>query len=376
MMVGSKMTSSKNDEPAPRSIGVSAESSAGSSDDEAAPARSSWRRWSPIVAATVVWWLLYRLNRPFWDQVVYDTAGMDPTSHWGTAVHFFFYDVSKIVLLLSGVIFLVTVLRSFMSVERTRALLGGRREGVGNAAAAGLGVVAPFCSCSAVPVFMGFVAAGVPLGVTLSFLIASPMVNEVAIVLLFGLFGWKITALYIASGLIIAIVAGTLLGRLKLERWVEPFVFETKLRGKQVDPSKGLSWDDRLQMGREEVVSILRKVWPYLLVGIGVGAAIHGWAPEAWFAEHAAGPLGVPIAVGLGVPLYSNAAGVMPLVEVLYDKGIPMGTLLAFMMSVVALSLPEMILLRRVLKPKLIATYVGVVATGILTTGLLFNLVL
>jgi uncharacterized membrane protein YraQ (UPF0718 family) len=334
------------------------------------------RRWSPIAIAAMAWWALYHWNLPFWDWVMYDVVGLDASSHWGSGAHFFVYDVSKIVLLLSGVIFLVTVLRSFMSVERTRALLGGRRQGVGNVAAAGLGVVTPFCSCSAVPVFMGFVAAGVPLGVTLSFLIASPMVNEVAIVLLFGLFGWKITALYIGSGLVIATVAGMVLGRMGLERWVEPFVFETKLRGKTIDPSQGMSWDDRLEMAREEVVSILRKVWPYLLVGIGVGAAIHGWAPEAWFAEHATGPLGVPIAVLLGIPLYSNAAGVMPLVEVLYDKGMPMGTLLAFMMSVVALSLPEMILLKRVLKPQLIATYVGVVATGILVTGLVFNAVL
>jgi uncharacterized membrane protein YraQ (UPF0718 family) len=340
------------------------------------PSKSSLARWAPVAGAAVVWWLLYSYNRPFWNWVVFDTVGMDPESHWGEAVHFFFYDVSKIALLLTGVIFLVTVLRSFMSVERTRALLGGRREGIGNAAAAGLGVVTPFCSCSAVPVFMGFVAAGVPLGVTLSFLIASPMVNEVAIVLLFGLFGWKIAALYIVSGLTVAILAGTLLGRMNLERWVEPFVFETKLRGKSIDPSKGMTWDDRLLMAREEVVSILRKVWPYLLVGIGVGAVIHGWAPEQWFAAHATGLLGVPIAVGIGVPLYSNAAGVIPLVEVLYDKGMPMGTLLAFMMSVVALSLPEMILLRRVLKPKLIATYVGVVASGILVTGLMFNLVI
>jgi uncharacterized membrane protein YraQ (UPF0718 family) len=337
---------------------------------------AAMRRWGPVALAALVWWMLYRANRPFWDWVVFDAAGMDATTHWGEAVHFFLYDVSKIVLLLSGVIFVVTVLRSFMSVERTRALLGGRREGVGNVAAAGLGVVTPFCSCSAVPVFMGFVAAGVPLGVTLSFLIASPMVNEVAIVLLFGMFGWGVTALYIVSGLLIAVVAGAVLGRLGLERWVEPFVFETRLRGKQIDPSQGLSWDDRLQMGREEVASILRKVWPYLLVGIGVGAVIHGWAPADWFADHATGPLGVPIAVVIGVPLYSNAAGVMPLVEVLHDKGVPMGTLLAFMMSVVALSLPEMILLRRVLRPQLIATYIGVVATGILATGLLFNLVL
>jgi len=342
---------------------------------EPAP-RSNVRRWAPVAAGAVLWWALYHWNLPFWNWVMYDVAGLDPESHWGSGVHFFFYDVSKILLLLSGVIFLVTVLRSFMSVERTRALLGGRRQGVGNAAAAGLGVVTPFCSCSAVPVFMGFVAAGVPLGVTLSFLIASPMVNEIAIVLLFGLFGWQIAALYIGFGLIIATFAGILLGRMNLERWVEPFVFETKLRGKPIDPSRGLSWDDRLTMAREEVVSIIRKVWPYLLVGIGVGAAIHGWAPADWFAAHAGGPLGVPIAVVIGVPLYSNAAGVMPIVEVLHDKGLPMGTVLAFMMSVVALSLPEMILLRRVLKPKLIATYVGVVATGILATGFLFNAIL
>lgn len=334
------------------------------------------RRWGPVGAAAVVWWVLYHWNRPFWNWAVFDTLGLDADSHWGEAVHFFFYDVTKIALLLSGVIFVVTVVRSFMSVERTRALLGGRREGVGNVAAAGLGVATPFCSCSAVPVFMGFVAAGVPLGVTMSFLVASPMVNEVAIVLLFGLFGWKITALYIVSGLVIATGAGTLLGRLRLERWVEPFVFETKLRGRQIDPSAGLGWDDRLQMGREEVVTILRKIWPYLLVGIGVGAAIHGWAPEEFFTDHATGILGVPIAVVLGVPLYSNAAGVLPLVEVLHDKGLPMGTVLAFMMSVVALSVPEMILLRRVLQPRLIATYVGIVASGILATGILFNLVL
>lgn len=333
-------------------------------------------QWLSLAVAAGAWWLLYAANRPFWNWVVFDTAGMDASSHWGEVVHFFFYDVTKISLLLTGIIFLVTILRSFMSVERTRALLGGRRQGAGNVAAAGLGVVTPFCSCSAVPVFVGFVAAGVPLGVTLSFLIASPMVNEVAIVLLFGLFGWKIAALYVVSGLTVAVVAGTILGRLHLERWVEPFVFETRLRGKPIDPSIGLTWDDRIQMGRDEVASILRKVWPYLLVGIGVGALIHGWAPEEFFAEHATGFWGVPVAVAAGVPLYSNAAGVLPIVEVLHDKGLPMGTVLAFMMSVVALSLPEMILLRRVLMPKLIATYVGVVATGIMATGVLFNLVL
>ena len=335
------------------------------------------RRWLTLGATGVVWLVLYRLNQPFWDWLLFDTVGLDADTRFAESAHFFFYDVTKITLLLTGVIFVVTVIRSFMSVERTRALLGGRREGVGNVLASGLGIVTPFCSCSAVPAFIGFVAAGVPLGVTLSFLIASPLVNEVAIVLLLGLFGWKITALYIAGGMTIAIVAGFVLGRMQLQRWVEPFVFETRLRGKVIDPAKGLTWDDRVAMGREEVATILRKIWPYLLVGIAFGAAIHGWVPETWIADHASsGGWGVLIAVGLGVPLYSNAAGVLPLVEALHDKGLPMGTVLAFMMSVVALSAPEMILLRRVLKKQLIATYVGVVAVGILVTGYVLNLVI
>jgi uncharacterized protein len=337
---------------------------------------STGRRWVIVATALVVWVTLYQLNLRWWNWVVFDVFGLDPATRLGGSVHFFAYDLTKITLLLTGVIFWVTVLRSFMSVERTRALLGGKREGIGNVVAAGLGVVTPFCSCSAVPAFIGFVAAGVPLGVTLTFLIASPLVNEVAIVLLFGLFGWKITALYIGGGMLIAIVAGAVLGRMRLQRWVEPFVFETRLRGKLIDPSVGLSWDDRFTMGREEVASILHKIWPYLLVGIGLGAAIHGWLPADWFAAHATGWWGVPLAVAIGVPLYSNAAGVLPLVEALHGKGLPMGTVLAFMMSVVALSLPEMILLRRVLKPKLIATYAGVVAGAILLTGFTFNLVI
>ena len=346
-------------------------------EERPAPPASPARRWLLLVVAVVVWAALYRLNGLFWDWLLFDLIGLDRSTRVADSIHFFLYDVTKIALLLTGVIFAVTVLRSFMSVERTRALLGGRREGIGNVAAAGLGVVTPFCSCSAVPAFIGFVAAGVPLGVTLSFLIASPLVNEVAIVLLFGLFGWKITALYIAGGMVIAIFAGALLGRMRLERWVEPFVFETRLRGKLVDPSASLTWDDRLTMGREEVVSILRRIWPYVLVGIGLGAVIHGWVPADWFAAHASsGWWGVPIAVGVGVPLYANAAGVLPLVEALHSKGLPMGTVLAFMMSVVALSLPEMILLRRVLKPQLIATYVGVVAASILLTGYLFNAII
>lgn len=334
--------------------------------------------WATVAGAAGLWWVAYTVNRPLWEWLVFDVAGLDPQSRLGSAVEFFVYDTVKILLLLGGIIFVVTVLRSFMSVERTRALLGGRREGVGNLAAAGLGVATPFCSCSAVPGFIGFVAAGVPLGVTMSFLIASPMVNEVAIVLLYGLFGWRVAALYVTAGLIIAVAAGWIIGRLRLEGWVEPFVYETTLRGQPVDPSQGLSWTNRFTMGREEVVTIIRKIWPYLLVGIGVGAVIHGWVPADFFATAAGpgNPLAVPIAVVFGIPLYSNAAGILPLVEALHAKGLAIGTVLAFMMSVVALSLPEMILLRRVLKPRLLGAFVAIVAVGILTVGFLFNLVL
>ncbi|MEZ5217346.1 MAG: permease [Ilumatobacteraceae bacterium] len=340
------------------------------------PAGPGLRRSLGVGVAALVWAALYELHDRFWTWLVFDVVRLDPESRLGDAVHFFVYDVTKIALLLTGVIFVVTVLRSFMSVERTRALLGGRREGIGNVVAAGLGVITPFCSCSAVPAFIGFVAAGVPIGVTLSFLIASPLVNEVAIVLLFGMFGWKVTLLYIGGGMAVAVVAGAALGRMHVERWVEPFVFETRLRGRVIDPALGLTWDDRIAIGREEVGTILRKIWPYLLAGIAFGAVIHGWLPADWFADHASGWWGVPLAVVIGVPLYSNAAGVMPLVEALHEKGLPIGTVLAFMMSVVALSTPEMILLRRVLKPRLIATYFAVVALAILATGVGFDLIL
>lgn len=341
--------------------------------------RREWiRRWCGLLLAAAAWWVLYLVNQPFWDWLIGGVLGLDLASRLGSGVHFFFYDTVKIVLLLVGIIFLVTVARSFMSVERTRALLGGRREGIGNVLAAGLGVVTPFCSCSAVPAFIGFVASGIPLGVTMSFLIASPLVNEVAIALLLGLFGIGPTLMYVGAGLVIAILAGYLIGRLKLERWVEPFVFETRLRGKVIDSSAGLGWDDRIRMGIEEVGSILHKIWPYLLIGIGLGAAIHGWAPEEFFATYAGpdNPFAVLIAVLVGVPLYSNAAGILPLVDALYAKGLPMGTLLAFMMATVALSLPEIILLRRVLKPGLIAVFVSVTAVGIVAVGYLFNAVL
>ena len=331
-----------------------------------------------LVGAAFAWVGLYVLNEHLWDWLLYGALGMDPADRVTETIHFFLYDTAKITLLLIGIIFIVTVLRSYMSIERTRALLGGKREGVGNVMAAGLGVITPFCSCSAVPAFIGFVAAGVPLGVTMSFLIASPMVNEIAIGMLFSLFGWKVTAVYIGAGLFIAIVAGWIIGRVNAERWVEPFVFETKLGGQTIDPAAGLTMDQRIQMGVEEVGTILRKIWPYLLVGIGLGAVIHGWVPTDFFTTYA-GPgstFGVLIAVAIGIPLYSNAAGIMPMVQALYEKGLPMGTLLAFMMAVVALSLPEMILLRRVLKPQLLALFIAVVGTGIVAIGYLFNFML
>ncbi len=342
---------------------------------ELATARTPTRRWVGLGAAAVVWFVLYAVNGHFWDWLLIDVLGLDPDSRLGSSVRFFLYDTVKIALLLIGIIFLITVLRSFMSVERTRAVLGGRREGVGNVMAAGLGVITPFCSCSAVPAFIGFVAAGVPLGVTMSFLIASPLVNEVAIALLFGLFGLGPTVLYVAAGVGIAIVAGFVLGRISPERWVEPFVFTTHLGGQLVDSAADLTWDDRIQMGIEEVRSILHRIWPYLMVGIGLGALIHGWAPEDLFARYAGAgnPFAVLVAVLIGIPLYSNAAGVLPLVEALHDQGLPMGTLLAFMMAVVALSLPEVILLRRVLRAPLIAAFVGVTGLGIVAIGYLFN---
>jgi uncharacterized membrane protein YraQ (UPF0718 family) len=335
-------------------------------------------RVAALTAAALGWAAAYWLNGHVWDWLLQDAFGLDPGDRLTETLRFFGYDTVKIALLLSAIIFVITVARSYMSVERTRALLGGRREGVGNVMAAGLGVVTPFCSCSAVPAFIGFVAAGVPIGVTLSFLIASPLVNEVAIGLLLTMFGIEVTLAYVAAGVGIAIVAGWVLGRLGVERWVEPFVFETRLGGELVDSTAHLTFNQRLEMGAEEVGTILRKIWPYLLVGIALGAVIHGWAPEDLFTRYAGAgnPFAVLVAVLIGVPLYSNAAGIMPLVVALHDKGLPMGTLLAFMMAVVALSLPELILLRRVLKLPLLAVYVAVVATGITAVGYLFNALL
>ncbi len=307
--------------------------------------------------------------------MTYDLAGLGRGSHLGSAVEFFVFEVPKVLLLLTGVVFAVGLLRSFFTPERARQLLAGRREASGNVLAALFGIATPFCSCSAVPLFIGFVTAGVPLGVTFSFLISAPMVNEVALVLLFGLFGWKVAALYLGTGLLIAIVAGWTIGRMKLERHVEPWVWQIQ-SGSAADVRK--TWADRLADARGAVREIVGKVWLYVVLGIAVGAGIHGYVPtnfmasfmgrDAWWA--------VPLAVLLGVPMYSNAAGIIPIVQALLGKGAALGTVLAFMMAVIALSLPEMIILRKVLRPVLIATFVGVVATGILVVGFLFNAVM
>jgi hypothetical protein len=341
--------------------------------------RRSMRVPFALVAAAGAVVGLYVGLGPFWNWAIYTVAGLPHGTHWSDAIHFFFFDTTKILLLLVGIIFVVRILRSFLSIERTRAMLGGKREGVGNVLAAGLGVATPFCSCSAVPAFIGFVAVGIPLGVTLSFLIASPLVNEVAVVLLYGMFGFEVAVLYIVFGLLLAIVAGFVLGRLRLERYIEPMILEAAAvtplaAGGEVQPT----WSERVELGVEEVRTIVGKVWPYLLVGIALGAAIHGWLPTGFFTDVAGpgNPLAVPVAVILGLPFYSNAAGTLPLIAALHAKGMAMGTALALMMSIVALSLPEMILLRRVLKPRLLAIYVGIVATGIVAIGFLFNAVI
>ena len=310
------------------------------------------------------------------DWLTYSVLGLSKASRLGASVDFFLYDVPKVLLLLAVVIFFVAIIRSFFSPEKTRKLLSHSRLYGGNIAAALLGIVTPFCSCSAVPLFIGFVESGVPLGVTFSFLVASPMINEIAIILLFGLFGWKITALYIVSGLFIAITSGIIIGKLGLESWVEEYVYQIRMGEAGELPEQ--TWPEKLAYARGYVKEIVGKVWPYVVVGIGLGAVMHGYIPNDFLVKYAGpdNPFAVPIAVLVGVPLYSNAAGVIPLVSVLVEKGMAMGTVLAFMMAVVGLSLPEAIILRKVLKPKLIAVYFGVNAVGIIAIGYLFNLVL
>jgi uncharacterized membrane protein YraQ (UPF0718 family) len=315
--------------------------------------------------------------KTFAHSIVYSLIGVAPGTRFADALEFFIYDTIKILLLLSVIIFIVSVLRSYFPPERTKTILSHKKEFIGNILAALLGIVTPFCSCSAVPLFIGFVEAGVPLGVTFSFLISSPMVNEVAVVLLWGLFGWKIAAIYMGAGLSVAIIAGMIIGKLKLEKWVEEYVYKIQSLGAAVNDVKQTS-KERLVYARANTVEILQKVWLYVIIAIGVGGLIHGYVPQDFLAAYAGpqSPFAVPVAVALGVPLYSNAAGVIPIVYALMEKGLSMGTVLAFMMAVTALSLPEMIILRKVLKIRLLAVFLGIMTVTIVGVGYLFNAIL
>ena len=324
----------------------------------------------------MAWLALYQTLDPAAEALV-AALPVDRASHLGGALQFFFYDTPKVLLLLTGVVFVMGMINSYFTPERTRALLAGRSEGLANVMAASLGIVTPFCSCSAVPLFIGFVQAGVPLGVTFSFLISAPMVNEVALTLLFGMFGWKVALLFLGLGLSVAIVAGWIIGRLKMESYLEDWVRDMPRMSADFAAS-GMTLGDRIQGGFQAVKEIVGKVWPYILGGIAIGALIHGYVPQDFMASFMGKEAwwSVPLAVIMGVPMYTNAAGVIPIVQALLAKGAALGTVLAFMMSVIALSLPEMIILRKVLKVRLIATFVGVVATGILLVGFVFNAVL
>jgi uncharacterized membrane protein YraQ (UPF0718 family) len=329
---------------------------------------------------SMLWGIAYNSLQPIADWITYTVLNFSHESRLGEALNFFIYDVPKILLLLSGMIFLITLLQTFIDTNKVRDIVEKRGEGVGNVMASLFGAITPFCSCSSVPLFIGFVQAGIPLGITFSFLITSPIMNEVAFVLLLGLFGWEMALLYLASGITIGVVSGLILGRMNLENYVEEFVYAIQAKGPRAGhvTEEKLTWRERFQQAAESTREIVGKVWLFVIIGIGIGALIHGFVPEdalssvmgagAWWS--------VPVAVVLGIPLYSNAAGIIPIVSALLSKGAAMGTVMAFMMSVVALSLPEMIILRKVLKPRLIAIFVGVVAISIVITGYLFNLVI
>lgn len=313
--------------------------------------------------------------KQFADYVTFSLLGLAPGSHGGEALNFFIYDTIKIFLLLCTIIFVVAIIRSSFPPERTKRILSHNREYVGNIMAALLGIVTPFCSCSAVPLFIGFVESGVPLGVTFSFLVSSPMVNEVALIMLWGMFGWKIALIYIGTGLLVAIVSGIVIGRLKMEKYVQDYVWEMQVGQQEIEE---LTFRDKLIYARDYTRDLLKKIWPYVVIGVGLGAFIHGYVPQDFLARWAGrdNPFAVPIAVALGVPLYSNAAGVIPIVSALTQKGMAIGTVLAFMMAVTALSLPEAIILSNVLKRRLLLTFFGIVATAIVFVGYLFNIIL
>ena len=330
-----------------------------------------------VLSSFLLFWILIYLNlNAITDLLVYSVFGLKKDTHLTNAIWFFIFEVPKVLLLLVLVVFAVGIIRSYFSPERTRKMLGGKSLFTGNVLASSLGVVTPFCSCSAIPLFLGFVQSGVPLGVTFSFLIAAPMINEVALVLLFGLFGWKTALLYASTGLLIAITAGYVIGRLNLERFVEGWVYETKAKQVEFVEDK-IPFEERIESGIIAVKEIVAKVWIYIVLGIAVGAGIHGYVPENFMASLMGKSAwwSVPLSVLIGIPMYSNAAGIIPIVQALLEKGASLGTVLAFMMSVIGLSLPETIILKKVLKIQLIGIFIGVVGVGIIIVGYLFNFI-
>jgi len=322
-----------------------------------------------------VWCLLY-INLQNISDFIIDTVFKMPESHLSETLRFFIFEVPKVLLLLVLVIFGVGIIRSYFSPEKTKQALAGKSTFMGNIMAALLGVVTPFCSCSAIPLFLGFVEAGVPLGVTFSFLIAAPMVNEIALIMLVGLFGWKTAIIYTLTGLLIAILAGWVIGILKLEKYIQEWVFEVKTGQTGIDETK-IRFSDRIKLGFETVKDIVGKIWLYIVIGVAIGAAAHGYVPEDFMARLMGKSVwySVPLSILIGIPMYSNAAGIIPIVSVLIEKGASLGTALAFMMSVIGLSLPEIIILKKVLKMPLILIFIGVVATGILAVGFIFNII-
>ncbi len=327
-----------------------------------------------LFSGLILWGILYAGLQPAADFLTVTVLNLEPGTHFAESFRFFIFEVPKVLLLLVLILFFVGIIRSYFPAEKTRKLLEGKPAFTGNLLAGLLGIVTPFCSCSAIPLFIGFIEAGIPLGVTFSFLIAAPMINEVAVVLLIGLFGWKIAAIYVATGLSIAVSSGWIIGRLTLEKYVADWVYQVQT-GVQDETEIRLSFQDRMRAGLTSVQEVLSKVWLYLVLGVGVGAAVHGYAPEDLLADIMGQNswYSVPLSVLIGIPLYSNAAGILPVVSVLIEKGVPIGTALAFMMSVIGLSLPELVILKKVLKVKMLFIFAGIVGTGILIVGLLLN---
>jgi hypothetical protein len=331
--------------------------------------------WLPVIMLPV-WYIIYHNLQPATDWLIDSVLEMPKGAHLTEAVRFFVFEFPKVMMLLTLIIFFVGIIRTYFTPERTRKALEGKKTFTGNVMASALGIVTPFCSCSAIPLFLGFVESGVPLGVTFSFLISSPMINEVAVILLYGMFGWKVAAIYVGTGLAIAIIAGWIIGKLKLEKWVEPWVYETHL-GNNTEEEEKISFGSRVSLGYDAIKDIVGKVWIYVALGIAVGAGAHGFVPEEFMAQlmGKSAWYSVPLSILIGIPLYSNAAGIVPIVSVLIEKGASLGTALAFMMAVIGLSLPEMIILRKVLKLPLIFTFIGVVGFGIMIVGFLFNMI-